>query len=531
MIYRFGLVLALIGSAAAFVPTFADAFGFVKIAPAVVGCLFLWVATNPWDIGKSILDGPLEACAVSFLAALFASIDPRLGLMGVYSQPYHGAVALIPAVLIFYAVRANARRWPDGALQIAALIALIQGIACALQLGGMIEARWATVDGLPGGRALGTMGSPIFLGAILAPCIPPAIWLAARGGALGWACAIAGFLAMAASGSRGPWIASSAGLLAFLAASGRVRARWAALLIVPAVLGVLVASSGALGKLQSDRGRVQVWGIAARAGADRPITGWGPDTFPLIMKRYRTDREIQASAHNDILQAWATTGIAGLLAYGLLWAGVLIGLWRAARGPGDRDRSASVFGSLIAVFVAAKFNPIPPTALYIAAALAGSCDPHAWTEKRPDRRLLWAVALGTLIFAVLFAGLQMASEASHSRGVLAITRDNDIKRGADFLRRANEINPAEGVYASRRCELLFKLAEVYDMNGRREFAKRALWAAGNVVGAHPEDPASYDLMASVQAASSAIIGKHLARDAAQSAKSARELDPFLVEKK
>ena len=90
------MVYALLASTLAFVPDFADAFGLVKIAAALAGCLF--VRAHQTD-----LDRPLAACVLAFLASLAFSADPIMGLTGVYSQPFHGALALLPAVVFFYA--------------------------------------------------------------------------------------------------------------------------------------------------------------------------------------------------------------------------------------------------------------------------------------------------------------------------------------------------------------------------------------------------------------------------------------------
>jgi O-antigen ligase len=94
--------------------------------------------------------------------------------------------------------------------------------------------------------------------------------------------------------------------------------------------------------------------------------------------------ELQASAHNDILQFWATTGIVGLAAYLWAWHRALLVAWKAP----------PVFGSLVALFVAAKFNPVPPAALYLCAALLGAVA----VAGKPSRAI-WAIGAAVLLFA------------------------------------------------------------------------------------------------------------------------------------
>lgn len=518
MLYRFGLILSTVGSTLIYHPSLVDCFGFLKIIPALVGVLIMWPWCAPSRFRQTGIDLPLAACAAAFIASLIWSVDPLLGIMGVHTQPFHGAVAMIPAVLVFYAACSRNEHRPHLALEAAGAVALIQGVVCAAQLGGLVEHPFDTI----GGRALGTMGSPVFLGGLLAPCIPAAVWLAARGGAFGWAAAAAGFLAVAATWSRGPWISALVGLGGYLAASGRIRPRRAHFVALGLILAALAAISEASGKMESDRGRLGTWKVAYIAAIEHPVLGWGPDTFPLAMRQH-PDRgtAIQASAHNDLLQAWATTGIVGLFAYGWLWAALLVGAWRSARWGLD-DSSAAIFGSLVALFVAAKFNPIPPSAIYIAAALAGTAlSSFPIRAHMPMRRTLWGLGLAAILAAGAVSWPKIKAEFYNSYGILAV-QSGDLKRGANLLRLGNEAFPSEVAYSSSRCRMILDLIKVSE-KPRNDFMRLALRSAAAVVKSHPNDPSSHELMASVEMFGASIFGEGLFRSAVRSSRKAAEL--------
>lgn len=543
MFYPLALLVSVVGPSVAFVIPFADAFGLPKIAVALIGSWLLWVRCCPSRFVKTGIEKPLVFFLAVFLASLMTSIDPIVSIVGVYSQPFNGAAELLPAVLIFLAVSSEGDRWPDGPLYCAALIGIASGIACALQLARVIPAPFDMMAG----RALGTMGSPVFLGAVLAPALPAALWLGSRGSLIGIAGSIGSFLALWACHSRGPWLAAAAGLWGLLAASGAIRPRWRHLAALAAVLGVLAALSGRMGKAYSDSGRIKVWKIAARAGAEHPILGSGPDTFVLDIRRLKTPDlmkigTIQAGAHNDILQAWATMGGLGALALIWLWVSVLSELWKkAVFWPGMifGGSTTPAFGAALALFISAKFNPVPPSAVYIVAALVGSAlrlkretleddglTITSWNW-RPinDRGLIWALGIGFLIATAIPVGQAMTAEALSSFGVMAF-RAGEINSAADMIRQANEIYPVETTFAANRFEIIRRLSIGLKEERAKDFARRALRAGACIVKAHPQDPEAFELMSTIELWAAGRFGHGLARSAIKTSKRAVELDPF-----
>ena len=75
--------------------------------------------------------------------------------------------------------------------------------------------------------------------------------------------------------------------------------------------------------------RVQYWHSAVDMAKDRPMLGWGPDTFGYLAPTYQTQKFVDAfgpnqvinAAHNTFLETLATKGVLGLgaLLFFLVW--------------------------------------------------------------------------------------------------------------------------------------------------------------------------------------------------------------------
>jgi O-antigen ligase len=162
--------------------------------------------------------------------------------------------------------------------------------------------------------------------------------------------------------------------------------------VLSAAFGTWLGSDRLIGRLgdvpseiQADRtgGRIQLAKDSLQMFAQRPITGWGLGTFPVIYPKFRTfvtDLYVN-EAHNDFVQLLVETGIIGFsVAIGLLVIvfrrGLLqirdavFGSWRTVA------ISASVIGVVgLSVHSLFDFNlQIPANALlfYVLCAIAGS---------------------------------------------------------------------------------------------------------------------------------------------------------------
>ncbi|MEY2474687.1 MAG: hypothetical protein QOG87_2 [Actinomycetota bacterium] len=202
-----------------------------------------------------------------------------------------------------------------------------------------------------GNRAVGPFGSSAYLGAALALLAPVAIGVAldptwsTRARRLAGAAAAAGGAGLVASGARAAWAgALVAAVVAVWVRRPRVTARVAAAVAVGtgAVLVVLALATGVAQRVPDvvedrdggARGRLDEWRVATRVIATRPALGVGPEGYRIAFGRSVDDAYERAHgrtplpdrAHSAPLDVAATTGVAGLIAYGalLLTTGALV---------------------------------------------------------------------------------------------------------------------------------------------------------------------------------------------------------------
>ncbi len=108
---------------------------------------------------------------------------------------------------------------------------------------------------------------------------------------------------------------------------------------------------------------------------DRPILGWGPDTFGYLAPTYQTQKFVDAfgpnqvinAAHNTFLQTLATKGVLGLAAllFFLVWLALRsIGAWRNTRARERTDEGwrehrlmlTAALGATLGVLLQNSFN-------------------------------------------------------------------------------------------------------------------------------------------------------------------------------
>jgi len=124
-----------------------------------------------------------------------------------------------------------------------------------------------------------------------------------------------------------------------LALCARVSWRWR----VVALAGLLVVGAVFFGAQGVRRGvetleaRGDYWRAGLEMIVEQPWLGGGPGTFgKRYVERRRPDAEPTRLAHNNFLQQWTDSGVAGFASFAALWIGAL---WTGARrlraGPFD----------------------------------------------------------------------------------------------------------------------------------------------------------------------------------------------------
>lgn len=311
------------------------------------------------------------------------------------------------------------------------------------------------------GRAYSTLGNPGVLGSQLVYVLPLSAALALTERRMGWRVAywsgtLLSAIALMATFSRSAWIggALALALLAAYAIRHRVKMErsidlpFAAFSVLAVMLGIwrsvaasdqvtnVFARLGDLLDFESGSGfsRVGLWRAAIDATMDRPVTGFGLDTFRLFSPSYFASEyartgdylAIPDNAHSYPLQLVSTAGVLGLA---LFLAVIAMVGWTSARKTLAVPRgSAGTAHILLAAFWAASAGYVvnlfasismPNTTFMLWVSMAVLMAPSAW--ERP----LKAPASGRAI-AVVAAGLCLALAVA---AVVPLRADNRYLAG------------------------------------------------------------------------------------------------------
>jgi hypothetical protein len=217
-------------------------------------------------------------------------------------------------------------------------------------------------------------------------------------------------------------------------------------LALPTPLGVRIAATLQGADILD---RVAIYQGALAAIASRPILGFGVDGFGVAYPAVRTTQSASfgadrwtSSAHDWVLQAAATTGVAGLVAFVAVVGATSVGLWRGlARSPavaGAALLSLSAYLAQGLVTVGSiSVDWLPWLGVGVASAV-GSPTTGQIAERRVPS-LLQAAVLGVAIVGAL-AG-QSANDANHAA--------KDAYVGADRIGaalRTVRLDPGRALY-------------------------------------------------------------------------------------
>lgn len=473
-------------------------------------CAGLWSTGAAWLAGTPVrltlrrtLGDPVAWAALGLLAAgaasSAASLSPRTSVLG-SQESFAGLLTLGSQVVLFFAFRASCAepRHYGGLLPAVALSAAGAAGYSVIQGLGLDPITWTRRQEFMGlVRGAGTMGNATFLGGFLATTVPLVALLAAGAARRrAWA-ALGGWLAIVLLGvagvgvtlTRGAWLALAGGFgVMALGALGSMPSQAGRRRLVLAGGALAAVTALGAGLFPPTRGiavamarrvvhtvRVQtqelpsgnvsyreelrptLWRVALQLWRDHPGLGVGLDAFQLGYLRHRS-REVWSvsgqstpqNAHNELLQALATQGLAGgsaLLAAAAALAAGLRRAWR--RAPAERPLVVAVAASLTAAGLHLCFSFTVAALGLLLAFLAALVSRLAWPAPsapappplgRQPRLALAAVA--TTIALILEWSLvlrPLRADLEASAGVrLDLGRPGD---GLTRLRRAVELDP------------------------------------------------------------------------------------------
>lgn len=538
---RFGLILAVAGSLLAVAPSLADPVVVVKLFALSAGTLLAWLGLLRTPLYRTGLDRPLAALWLVMAASSTVSVDPSASVFGIYPQAFYGLVPLALCTALYYAVAMS-----PGEAEIDLFLATLLAASIPLSVYGISQRLFGDlITGLPlpnHERITSSIGNPVMLGACLAMLCPAALhWSLAKKGWLGPVAGVLMATALALTLARGAWLSAASALGLYSWLTGRIRLgrrSWLALALCAPF--VFIGLQRTMGRADSDVMRVETAKAALSAFAERPILGWGPDTFLMAFRRHKTEEflrrthsapTVQLSAHNDLLQAAVTLGGLGLLAY--LWLIVAVGarLHTLLSGAEVDGRVAAIAAGLAGLFVQAKLNPIPISALALAAVLAGLVSRKRETLSPSAAKATSALAVCfCAACAVVFARF-CAADALFKRGRSIVDTttlaDPAFMGGVESLRRATELDPWRLDYLSQRCDVIFRVTPLVPPEQARQLLEKARQLTQEGVRLHPGNPMAHELRATALALSWRL-GADTLQEAMREAKTASALDPTFV---
>lgn len=466
-----------------------DAYDLVKVAVQrvlILVALSAWV----WDLlrnGGQIRHNPVDWLIIALIiwvgVTTITSIHWPTALFGA-SQRNEGFITFITYALTYFLVLqfagdpARVRVLAQAFFWASAIVA-IYGL---LQFAGLVhvseDVPWDDTN-----RAFSTYGNPNMLGGFLIFSTVVALGLALSEKRGVWRLVYwVGFglsgLALIVSYTRGAWIGGVVGLVLLGIIAWRQRASVRRIDLAPACVFVaaglaliirsLFSSSEVMNVgrriasiLQFSSGsgqtRTQIWQAAGEAISERPILGWGTDTFNYLFYRFVPAGYIQNvggtraadNAHDYPLQLASTVGIPGaLLFYGVLvWAGIRsykVVFKRSAEG------NAIILGAFWAAsagYVVHLFFGISVVGItfLVWITLALVLAPTSRSIQVKARRWGTAAAVALCIAAAVgigYQGVALAADRAHEMAKTAPSHDERVAAAV----RAVELNPFNPVY-------------------------------------------------------------------------------------
>ena len=462
----------------------------------------LWAArallSRSLRIRRSVLDLPVLAIVGSAALSTILSVNPVLSVYGSYTR-YEGLLTAATYALLFWFtvqfiessawVRVLLRAMLAGAA-VECVIACSQTIVASAGNDLSVFGESATTfDGVA--RALGTMGNANNLAIWLAMLIPVAFHESLAAQRARWRLLAAGELllmlvTLILTFGRAAWIGAAAGLVVVAVLLSR-RAAWRrsarsgilVLGLAVALLGgaalaaqrlgvpVVAPALSRLASLADPAGgsggvRLHLYGDTIAMVSQRPLVGFGPDTFGLVYPSRATGDVLPGvifdKAHSDILQVAATQGVLGAAAD--LWAigALLVVLIRHRHAYG----LAAVLGAVVAYQVAIQLNFawFPVTAPYwviagVAVVLAGPPRVREWRLPSSVAVRAAAAAAVTAAMITVFVVYTVLPAVANTRYAEA---QSDVQAGhraaamADIA-NARAADPQQSEYAAYQGDL------------------------------------------------------------------------------
>ncbi len=300
-----------------------------------------------------------------------------------------------------------------------------------------------------------TIGNSSFLGAYLLLNFFPTMWLTIKSKKLFWkglfsVSLIFLFLATMLSGARAATISIVFGVaiigLLWLSFQSKKKAlkiigkSIIALLVIVSALSVVSAmqANGFIHKKLEKLGfeaRFINWKIAENLFKEKPILGWGPETYTITFQKYFNPCLFTSRcggepwfdrSHNIIFDTLTTTGTVGLVSYLFIFFAIIATFWKKYRENRDNFAVFSIFTALLLSYFLQNLTVFDmPTSLIMFSAIiafGAYCGNSKKLEENKEyegkKKLLW-LYYPTIIFFALISLLKFVYQP-YVTGTLAI---------------------------------------------------------------------------------------------------------------
>ena len=438
----------------------------------------------------------LGVYALVFIALVavssIVSVVPRISLVGKMPR-YEGLLAWIIYLALFFL----AARFMSSVSGLARLHSVLTALVLIVSVYGLIQSfgldliKWDS--GLVTGRARSTLGNAATLGAFLALTLPfsasALLGQIKRTSRLLTVAALAvGLPALIMTRSRGAWLAFFLASLLFVYLAwrngliGKKISLPVRIASMAGVIALVIAMVSGFYYIESERGtasgRMVLWTQTVKAIGDRPIFGWGPQTFEYVFPAYITPtyeknitrKTVVDDPHNVVLQSAFNTGFPATLALALL----LTTIFRLLnRSPENNKIAPYVIGTtagLCGYIVALQFHfstlAVSPIFWVLAGSAVGAVGASRSEAKRikggPQPRYWLIAPLAAVVIMWSFVAVRAANTVSADmklRQALATASAGDSTRAYLTLIEAEQLHPGDPYYPFMIGQVMIEFAE------------------------------------------------------------------------
>lgn len=471
-------------------PISYDQFDIIKVFCQRV-FTFVALAAWLWDLmlrGGKIRRTPVDWLILAFLAwvtvSTIFSIHPATAFFGKYRR-FEGLASFINYAVIYFLI-----------LQFADRPSRVRRLAQTLFWSGVVVAGYGVLQSLGKdflqwgqlpfelNRAFSTYGNPDLLGGFLMFSTFISIGLALAEQRLVWRGVYwFGFLLNAwcvvVAFTRSAWVGFAAGMVIMIVLAVVQRTEWKAEDYVFGGLTALAAGTVISRSLSnpnvvmnfgarlksifefgegSAKTRFQIWSAAIDATKDRPLFGFGPDTFRLVFPKYKPVEYVKDAGylsvadnvHNYPLQLMAGIGLPGMLMlYSIFgWAA-----WRSAplvfnREGGSNRMILAGFWTACAAYITHLFFGLSVTgsSFLLWTCMAVVLAPTA-TFIEIKRPVNWGIPIAAVVSALALAGI--ANQVIFMQADYAYLQSRVGFQGAArtaWAQKAVQLNPYNDMY-------------------------------------------------------------------------------------